>query len=48
MTTLALNLLLENQNLKNGAEYISKGLSIFFEHKATVENFNGRNNSIMK
>ena len=41
MTILALNLILENNNLKNGAEYIRKGLSIFSEHKATVENLNG-------
>jgi len=36
MTILALNLILENKNLKNGAEYIKKGLSIFSEHKAII------------
>jgi len=36
MTILALNLLLENNNLKTGVEYIMKGFSIISGQKATV------------
>jgi transcriptional regulator with XRE-family HTH domain len=36
MTILALNLLIENQELKNGMDYIYKGFSIFSKHQPTV------------
>jgi len=36
MTILALKLILENNKLKKGAEYIQKGLSIFSTLKPTV------------